>query len=365
MRKDSRDPRIKKIGSFYHARFSRRGVRVEQSLETSSFELAVQLTNDIEKAILTGGDYKELFDDSIANKGKTLLIGELWPICIEQKTNGTRKVRKLREKSLKEYIGFYDRYYEGFWANKTLAEITPENWAEFIEYAQAKSKKGKDLKIFNLWKYFSGFCSWCVQLGHIKEMPEIFNPDSDDSEDGVGKNFTNEELKEFRENSIKYGEGFHLWIMMAQFMGMRSSEITQLRKSRIKPEFRLIALAKADTKTNTARKVPVHPEVWPLIEAQVSRFPDSPYLFPNRNDHQRPMDPTGFKKPWTALREELGIDGRFHDFRHSYATRIFANPSVNPVMAAKSLGMSMRVAMEVYIHFSEDQLVVLTKGIQL
>lgn len=365
MRKDSRDPRIKKIGSVYHARFSRRGVRIEQSLDTSNFELAVQLVNEIEKSLLTGGDYKSLFDLSIQGKGKTSLIGELWPVFIEQMANGTRKVKKRRDRTVKEYIGFYSRYYEPFWANRTLSEITPETWQEFIEFARSKSKKGAEMKIFNLWKYFSGFCSWCVLMGHIKETPDIYNPDIDDGEDGVGKNFTDLELKSFRASAQKYGEAFYLWIICAQYMGMRSSEITQLKKSRIKTEFKLIALTKADTKTNTSRKVPVHPEVWPSLMAQVERFPESPFLFPNRNDHQRPMDPTGFKKPWNAIREELEIDGRFHDFRHSYATRIFANPSVNPVMAAKALGMSMNVAMRVYIHYSEDQLATLTKGIQL
>lgn len=363
MRKDSRDPRIKKIGSVYHARFSRRGVRVEQSLDTSNFELAVILVNEIEKAILTGGDYKEVFDLSLAGKGKTALIGELWPTCIEQKTRGTRKVKKLREKTLREYINFYARYYEGFWANRTLAEITPENWELFLEYAKGKSKRGQDLKVFNLWKYFSGFCSWCVATGEMKEMPDIYNTD-EEGEDGVGINLSDEQLKDFREGSVDNPE-FHLWIMMAQYHGQRSSEITQLRKSRIKADLKIIALSKGDTKTNTSRKIPIHPAVWPLLKAQIDRHPDSPCVFPNRNDKSRPMDPTGFKKPWNALREKLEIECRFHDFRHSYATRIFANPAVNPVMAAKALGMSMPTAMRVYIHYSEDQYQSLTAGIQL
>lgn len=364
MRKQSRDPRIKKIGSFYHARFSRRGVRVEQSLETSSFELAVSLVNDIEKALLTGGDYKEVFDLSLRGKGKTALIGELWPVCMEQKSKGTRKVKKLRERTLREYVSFYSRYYEPFWADRTLSEITPETWEEFLQFCKDKSKRGEDMKTFNLWKYFSGFCSWCVLMGHMKEMPDIFNSD-EESEDGIGKNFTDEELLQLRVCAPDFGAAFHLYVMMAQYMGMRSSEITQLKKSKINLEKRLISLGKADTKTNQARTIPIHPEVQFLLEPQLVRSGDSPYLFPNRSDRQRPMDPTGFKKPWNAIREQLGIEGRFHDLRHSYASRIFANPSVNPVMAAKALGMSMNVAMKVYIHYSDKELMTLTQGIQL
>jgi integrase len=92
---------------------------------------------------------------------------------------------------------------------------------------------------------------------------------------------------------------------------------------------------------------------------------DSPYLFPNAWDKSRPMDPTGFKKPWAKLRTDNGIEGRFHDIRHSYCTRIFANPDVNPVLVCKAIGMSMRVAMSVYIHFDEKHLTKVTSAFDL
>lgn len=78
-------------------------------------------------------------------------------------------------------------------------------------------------------------------------------------------------------------------------------------------------------------------------------------------DKSRPMDRTGFKKSWYALLETCKIDCRFHDLRHSYATRVFGDPSINPVVACKSLGMSMKTAMKHYIHFSEEQLSSLNK----
>jgi integrase len=362
MRQKSRDPRIKKVGGTYHARFSRKGVRVEQSLDTSNFELALKLVNDIEQAILTGGDYKVVFDLSLRGRGNTPLIGELWPEFIRQKAQGTRKVKKLREKTLREYINFHKRFYSEFWDNKILSEITSDNWISFIEFAQKKSKKGKELKIFNLWKYFSGFCSWCVLTGKMREFPEIFNPDDED-EDGIGKNLSDDELRILREESLYY-PSFHLWILMAQFLGMRSGEITQLKKARVHLDRKVIKLSKADTKTNQSRVIPLHPEVLKPLTTQMDSS-DSPCVFPNRIDKSRPMDTTGFKKPWNDLRERTNVECRFHDLRHSYATRIFANPNVNPVMAAKALGMSMNTAMKVYIHYTDDQMAVLTKGINL
>lgn len=361
----TRDSRIKRVGDIYYARFSRRGVRIEQSLDTSNFKLALDLVDSIERAILTGGDYRELFDDSLRPENKGKLICDLWPMFMKDRVTGTTKVTKLREKTLKEYSGFYTRYYEPFFGNRKASEIDPDLWGEFILFVEAKSKKGTSLKKFNLWKYLSGFCKWCVLNGHLKEMPEIYNPDPNDGEDGAGKNYTDDELKTFKKKSQAMGEAFHLWIMLSMSMGMRSSEITQLHKNRIDLKNSVVALKKQDTKTKTARKIPIHPSVLLILKAQLEATKRSHYLFPNRADSSRPMDTTGFKKPWKQIREENGIEGRFHDLRHSYATRIFANPNVNPVMAAKALGMSMKVAMEVYIHYTDEQLLSLTSGISV
>lgn len=351
---DTKDERIKMLGETYHARFSLKGQRIQKSLQTKNFRVAIQLVDDLQRAILLGEDWrkeKELFE-------------ALWPEFLEAKAQGKqrgKKIRKVREKTLKEYIAFGERWYLEFFKDTRVDKIDGEKWEAYLAYVRENSRSGAQTKILNHWKYLSGFMSWCLAMGHIKKMPDIYNPDEAD-EDGIGINFSDEQLKAFRDGATGASR---LWILMAQYMGMRSSEITQLAKDRIDASAQLIRLRRIDTKTNQGRVIPIHPAVRPELEKQMSAFGDSPFLFPNAWDQKRPMDRTGFKKPWTNLRQSLGIEGRFHDFRHSYATRAFSHPDLNPVVVCKALGMSMNVALKVYIHLDESHLKRLSTAFQL
>lgn len=365
--KNTKDRRIKKNGDVYYARFSKKGVRIEQSLHTSSFQLAVELVDQIEQMLKDNKDYRELFSKAVQEKDEVPLISELWTKFIEDKTAGRRSVKKVRANTLKGYEIFWSNYYEDFFGNKTLAELDADLWDKYLDYVRETCSSGDRTKFLNHWKYFSAFCKWAVVTERMSKMPPIYNPDlnkKDTEDDGVGINYTDEELREFREHS-KYHKQFHLCVLMAQYMGMRSSEITQLKKSRIDLKKWIIGLKAVDTKTKQARQVPIHPEVRAALKAQMDERMDSPFLFPNAIDPERPMDTTGFKKPWNAIRSKLGISGRFHDFRHSYATRAFANKDLNPVLVCKALGMSMKVAMDTYIHYDENQMSSITANFKL
>lgn len=356
----TKDPRIKRRGDTYYARFSKRGIRVEDSLYTNNYNIAVDLVNKIEKAILNNDDYKVVLGGKSENK--TDLIEDLWPKFLEDKAKGNpkKKISKVRDNTLKGYISHW-KYFEVFWSNKSLDEITEDEWEAYILFAREKSKRRDKLKLFNHWKVFSSFSSWAVSIGKMEKMPNIYNPDPTtflkelEDEDGIGIYIGETKAVAVKDHSFS-NPPFELYVYCALLMGMRSSEITQMKKDRIDFGSGLIKLRVSDTKTKEARSIPIHPLVMPRLMAQFDAHPDSPCLFPNRVDIKRPMDPTGFKKPWNALRTKYSLDCRFHDLRHSYATRVFADPSINPVVACKALGMSMKTAMKHYIHFSETQL---------
>lgn len=357
MFKGTRDQRVKKRGSVYWCVMSKNTVRVRQSLFTRNYEIALGLTNEIEKMILLGEDYTKLFERAKEDK----LIEDLWPLFIKDKTDGTKKIKRVRPKTLKEYNGFWTRYYEDFFGGMRIEDIDEGVWDEYLEHVRTVSRSKRDVKILNHWKYLSAFATWARVTGRTNKIPDIYNPD-EEPEDGIGKNYSDQELFLFR----KYSSGpAKLWIFMAQYMGMRSSEITQLRKERIDRTAKIIRLKKVDTKTKQARKFGIHKEVWPLLEAQYSAHTGSPFLFPNVRDKHRPMDKTGFKRPWNAIRNRLGIEGRFHDFRHSFATRAFANPNLNPVIICESLGMSMATARKYYLHFTDEQFSAVTNSFVL
>ncbi|CAK0739481.1 Site-specific integrase [Azospirillaceae bacterium] len=352
----TKDSRIKMLGSTYHARFSLKGVRVQQSLNTQSFKVAVDLVNEMQNLILLGKNWKN----------EKHLFADLWPDFLEAKAKGKqrgKKIRQVRERTLYDYTHMGEKWFLPYFGNERVDQIDGESWETYMHHVRTNSASRGIPKLLNHWKYLSGFMSWCVAMGYVKRMPDIYNPDEKGDQDGAGKNYSDKELKDFRDGSKSYPE-MYLWILMAQFMGMRSGEITQLVKDRIDLKAGLIRLKRQDTKTNKPRSIPIHPSVYTALKKQIESS-DSPALFPNAIDAQRPMHVSGFKKPWTQLRSDIGVEGRFHDFRHSYATRVFANPDLNPVVVCKALGMSMQVAMDVYIHFDESQLVKITEGLAL
>lgn len=348
------DDRIKLLGEVYYARFSTKGQRVQTSLGTKNFKVAVQMTDDIQKSILLGEDWrkeKQMFD-------------ELWPEFIEAKATGKiRGFPKVRERTLKDYIGHGERWYLPFFGATRVDKIDVEMWEAYMTHVKATSKAGENAVMLNHWKYLSSFFSWALACGHIAKNPGIYNPDADQEDDEtVGRSYSDDELRRLREAA---SGPVKVWVMMAQYMGMRSTEITAIQKDRIDTRTWIIRLKKADTKTATSRLIPVHPEVQPFIMEQMARHPGSPYLFPNRDDETRPMDRSGFQNQWTQIRTETGITGRFHDFRVSYATRVFAIPGLNPVVICASLGMSLKVALKHYIKFDESQLSAISGGFKL
>lgn len=368
---DTRNPRIKRRGKFYWARFHLKGIEVRQSLKTSSFEVAEVLVREIEQTILLGEPIKKDHN----------LFADDWPNFLEAKAQGKlvrQGVPQVRESTIKEYIRTADKWFIPFFGSKRIDKISQEDFDKYIQHVRQNSKKGEKVKLFNHWKYLSAFFTYCVASGKIKRPPAIYNPDydpnaDDEGEDGVGINFSDEVLKAFRD-AVDDAETFHkdrtgrwvkLWLYMLHYHGMRTGEITQLKKDRLDFTSSLIKLRKSDTKTREARKVPMHPLVLPYLKEQASSH-SNPYLFYNLADHERPMDPTGFKKAWDILKEKVRKDfpefeGRVHDFRHSYASRAFANPGNNPVVVAMTLGMSMKTAMKVYIHLKDEDLHQVTK----
>ena len=367
----TKDNRIKKRNKQYWARFSRLGVRVEQCLflsenERGAFTKAQHKTNEIENLLRNKQDYRDLFT---LKKPKSVLCGELWEDFIQFGTEGSKlkKKKPWRLRTLSEYRFYWDRYFKPFWENKLPSEIDESSWKEYLGFARSKSSRRSNLVMFNHHKYFKTFCTYMVDHGYLAKAPSIWNPDPEkEDDDGAGLVYPPQIIKAM----IKSAEpaSFKLYVSMGALMGMRCSEITQLRKDRIDLGSKLIRLKARDVKTGSktgkGRSIPIPDSVWDQLYSQYHST-TSNYLFPNfrKNDGDRPMHSQGFQKNWEALREHLGItQGRFHDLRHTYCTNLFMNPKINPVLACQALGMSMQTAESVYIHPRDEHYRLITEN---
>lgn len=341
---NTKDSRIKKRSGIYWARFMKSGKRVELSLETKNFELAKRLVSDIEGKLLVGRNWRkerELFQDA-------------WIEFLRDKKSGNR-VKPARDKTLREYAGFGVRYFLPFFGEKRLSEIDSILWDDFIEWVK---KDRPDVLFFNIRKYMSGFLTWAKRHEKILAPPYLRDPDASrnkDNEDwSPGKAYTKEELERLRAVSKAHGR-FHLWMLMAQYMGMRPGEINQLNRDRVDLESGMITLKRIDTKTGDSRRIPIHPLVLVPLAERMLATRGLAYLFPNRNDKTRPMDPQGFKKVWYEIAQTANVDGRMYDFRHTFITHAIAQ-GLNPAAVAKLTGTSLRMIEKFYLHLSNDDL---------
>ena len=149
------------------------------------------------------------------------------------------------------------------------------------------------------------------------------------------------------------------WIVrIAVETGMRSSEITGLRRNQVDIARRIVRLD--DTKNGSSRLVPLSREATTVFRKALDhpiRPLDTDLIFfgePGRDGKRRPYV---FSKRWRALRAELGMsDLRFHDLRHEAVSRFveagLSDMQVSAISGHKSMQMLRR-----YTHLRAEDLV--------
>lgn len=149
------------------------------------------------------------------------------------------------------------------------------------------------------------------------------------------------------------------WIVrIALETGMRSSEITTLRRSQIDLDRRVVRLR--ETKNTTSRTVPLTNEATRLFRQALAnpiRPIDTDLVFfgePGKDGKRRPYQ---FNPMWNRIKKEVGIhDFRFHDLRHEAVSRLveagLSDQEVSSISGHKSMQMLKR-----YTHLRAEDLV--------
>ena len=147
--------------------------------------------------------------------------------------------------------------------------------------------------------------------------------------------------------------------------GMRSGEIASLRWLNIALDSSLITVGKAKTKKGTGRQIPVNADMLKVLEdharwytRKIGEIKPEWYVFPGRagrpvKGKQRSLDPTkpvgDITSAWDALRETCGVHCRFHDLRHTAATKLAESGASESTMLA-IMGHMSRAMLERYSH---------------
>jgi integrase len=148
------------------------------------------------------------------------------------------------------------------------------------------------------------------------------------------------------------------FVRIALLTGMRVGEIQKLAWGQIDLFKRVLRVGKAKTQAGTGRQIPLSDDLMPVLVAHrewfVARFgePRSEwYLFPF--GVPRSGDPTRYirdvKTAWNNLRRRTGVQCRFHDLRHTVATKM-AEAGVPESTMLAILGHMSRAMLERYSH---------------
>ncbi len=149
------------------------------------------------------------------------------------------------------------------------------------------------------------------------------------------------------------------WIVrIALETGMRSSEITYLRRNQVDLQRRIVRLL--DTKNTSQRTVPLTLDAVALFNEALhhpARPIDTDLIFfgePGRDGIRRPYE---FNKVWATVKAEVGItDFRFHDLRHEAVSRLVESGLSDQEVAAISGHKSMQM-LKRYTHLRAEDLV--------
>ena len=140
------------------------------------------------------------------------------------------------------------------------------------------------------------------------------------------------------------------FVQIAVHTGLRKGEIQQLRWCQVDFLGQTVTVGAAKTAAGSGRVIPLNARALATLQAWAGNFPDrqpDDAVFPSeayglagnkRKPHTRTIDPTvpvgGIKRSWQTAKRAAGIKCRFHDLRHTAATRLLERGASLAVVAS-------------------------------
>lgn len=137
-------------------------------------------------------------------------------------------------------------------------------------------------------------------------------------------------------------------ILCALNTGMRKSEILTLQWSNVDTESGVITLEHTNTKSKKTRRIPINSVLKKLLLEQRLKSAGSEYVFLSSNGTLYKKEDS-LRQPFMGALRRAGIEGlRFHDLRHTAATRMFeagaSIVAVSKILGHADLKTTMRYA---------------------
>jgi integrase len=151
----------------------------------------------------------------------------------------------------------------------------------------------------------------------------------------------------------------YTFVQFGLLTGMRNeSEICAVRWLQLDFEENIVTVGKAKTRKGTGREIPMTPRLRMVLEQHAAWYaqkfgPIQPDWFVFPGGPSRAMQPDvqllSIKTAWGNLRKQAGVKCRFHDLRHTFATKLAENDVPEPTMKS-ILGHMSQAMLERYSH---------------
>lgn len=194
-------------------------------------------------------------------------------------------------------------------------------------------------------------------------------------EDNLGRAITpDEQAKLLKACAGRRSRSLPVGVTVGLNTGMRLGEVRHLRWSHLDFIRETVTVGKSKTAAGKGRVIPMTQPLLECLVAWALNFPDRKpehYVFPSERygasgDDLVPCaydtDPTkpigSWKNGWTAARREAKVQCRFHDFRHTAATRMLeAQPPIPFQVVVDIMGWSPATAIRMakrYGHIGQE-----------
>lgn len=318
------------VRGVYWVRFFRTGKgRLEESLKTD-FLGDARIRRDLRIA--------EFLGEKARFKSSVFLVGDKFPEFVD--------LKKVKAKSTYDSIcNSWVNHLQEYFQSKLLTEVTESEWLRYVAWKRSQPDMA-DRKFFNDRKYLAMFLNWLHRDGLISVIPKL--PIVDTKSDPK-KVYSDQEISEFLAVA---DVDLRDQIIMGITMGMRHGEIWSLEWDQINWKKGTIFLPAHKTKIRKARTFVASPQGSEVLKRR-REASESSWVFPHPDDKKRPAGRFGEKSAWDRLRDETGIDGTFHELRHTFLTRAFKT-STNPALICDYAGLSLEEAYRTYLHFTPE-----------
>ena len=130
--------------------------------------------------------------------------------------------------------------------------------------------------------------------------------------------------EDFQRIMAKTPAWYRPFMLAAYYTGMRRGELLSITRKQVNLGRRIIRLGAHETKEAHEKRVPIHPELVPVLEEVLKVNPldsDKVFLVRDRRGVRAPGKDT-IKNPWARAVERLQMDPppHFHDLRHTWKT---------------------------------------------